>query len=102
MSTPRNAYRTSLLSRYDFLVIEGSSYDPRRYVRVHSVLSAEIRDGTIIPGETLRIGILAQRFSVSRDTMNHALRMLGADQLAQYFPGHGWIATLPEADKADA
>jgi DNA-binding GntR family transcriptional regulator len=64
--------------------------DPRLYMQVYELLSAQIRDGSLPPGSRLNIGLLADQQEVSRPTVAHALRVLEADGKVTRYPGVGW------------
>jgi len=64
--------------------------DPRRYVRIHRELSAQITDGTLPSGTLLNIGTLSDAYGVARETVQRSIRMLEADGLVTRYPGIGW------------
>lgn len=70
---------------------EVDPHDPRAYMRIYATLRDRITQGE--PGERLSVGDLATEFSVSRDTVQAALRMLAEDGLAKRWPGIGWTST---------
>jgi DNA-binding transcriptional MocR family regulator len=60
-------------------------------MRIYTVLSQRISDGTYAPGTRLHIGVLAEEFGgVARDTVTHAIRMLEADGKVERYAGLGW------------
>jgi DNA-binding GntR family transcriptional regulator len=70
--------------------------DPRAYMRLYSQVKARISDGTLAPGDRLHIGLLADEFDVSRDTVQKALALLERDGLAERYDGLGWyVADQP-------
>lgn len=64
--------------------------DPRRYVRIHADLSARIADGRLSSGTLLNIGQLADEYSVARETVQRAIRMLADEGKVTRYPGIGW------------
>jgi DNA-binding GntR family transcriptional regulator len=62
-------------------------------MHVHAVLAQRIADGTLATGARLNIGTIADEFDVSRDSVQHALRLLADDGLVQRWPGLGWYVT---------
>src|ERR1035441_8156984 len=50
--------------------------DPRRYIRIHADLSARIKDGRLPSGTLLSIGLIADEWSVARETVQRAIRRL--------------------------
>ncbi len=64
--------------------------DPRRYVRIHADLRAQIADGRLPSGTLLNIGQLADAYGVARETVQRSIRMLADEQLVTRFPGIGW------------
>jgi DNA-binding GntR family transcriptional regulator len=64
--------------------------DPRRYIRIHADLSARIKDGRLPSGTLLSIGLIADEWSVARETVQRSIRMLEADGLVTRYPGIGW------------
>src|SRR2546430_1532623 len=72
-------------------VTGGDHQDPRKYVRLAGLLRREIEDGTLAARQRApSISWLTQEHSISRDTARHALRVLEADELVWYVPGHGY------------
>lgn len=69
----------------------GDHQDPRKYVQLADLLRREIEDGALAarqPAPT--ISWLTQQHGISRDTARHALRVLEAEELVWYVPGHGY------------
>jgi DNA-binding GntR family transcriptional regulator len=67
--------------------------DPRAYMRIYVQLKARIEAGTLAPETRLNIGLIADEFDVSRDTVQKSLGMLQADSLAERYAGLGWYVT---------
>lgn len=65
--------------------------DPRAFMRVYSQVKARISDGSLPAGTRLNIGLLADEFDVSRDTVQRAIGLLADDGLAERWPGLGWF-----------
>src|ERR1019366_5758042 len=70
--------------------------DPRRYIRIHADLSARIKDGRLPSGTLLSIGLIADEWSVARETVQRSIRMLEADGLVTRYPGIGWQVNSKE------
>lgn len=65
--------------------------DPRAFMRVYAQLKTRIESGELGAGARLNIGLLADQFDVSRDTVQHALQLLDADGLIERWEGLGWF-----------
>jgi DNA-binding GntR family transcriptional regulator len=65
--------------------------DPRLYVRIHADLAAQIAGGTLPPGARINIGAVANRYTVARETVQKAIKLLADDGLVTRYPGVGWI-----------
>lgn len=70
--------------------------DPRAFMRVYAQLKANIVSGDVAPGARLNIGLLADEFDVSRDTVQRAIGLLAADGLVERWPGLGWFVAGEE------
>jgi DNA-binding GntR family transcriptional regulator len=64
--------------------------DPRAYMRLYAQLKARIEGGELAAGARLSIGLIADEFDVSRDTVQKALRLLERDGLIERYEGLGW------------
>jgi DNA-binding GntR family transcriptional regulator len=72
-----------------YLMIEA---DPRAYMRIASLVRAEITDGSLQPGQpTPSITTLAQEHGVARQTAAKALRLLESEGLVYRVPGLGYF-----------
>lgn len=69
--------------------------DPRAYMRIYAQLKARIEGGELAPGTRLNIGLVADEFDVSRDTVQKALGLLEAGGLIERYAGLGWYVTEP-------
>ena len=68
--------------------------DPRRYRQIYADLAARIDGGTYPPGSPLpTIGLLADEFGVSRDTVQRSIQMLADDGKVTRWPGLGWYVS---------
>lgn len=65
--------------------------DPRAYMRIYAQLKARIEGGELAAGARLNIGLIADEYDVSRDTVQKALGKLEADDLIERFAGLGWF-----------
>ena len=59
-------------------------------MRVYAQLKARIASGQLPPDTRLNIGLLADEFDVSRDTVQKAFGMLESDGLIERYAGLGW------------
>lgn len=71
--------------------------DPRAYMRTYAQLKARIEGGQLAAGARLNIGLLADEFDVSRDTVQKALGLLEDEGLIERFAGLGWYVRDDEA-----
>ena len=69
--------------------------DPRAFMRVYAQLKARIEGGTLEAGARLNIGLISDEFNVGRDTVQHALRLLADEGLAERYAGTGWYVADP-------
>lgn len=75
--------------------------DPRLYMRIHAALAERIADGTLPPGTRLNIGLLADEFDASRDSVQKAIGLLADAGLVERWPGLGWyVAGTEDAGEA--
>lgn len=65
--------------------------DPRLYQRIYAEMSARIDSGSWPSGTRINIGALADEFAAGRDSVKHALALLGAEGRVQRWPGLGWF-----------
>jgi GntR family transcriptional regulator len=71
--------------------------DPRAYVRLASLLRAQIKDGIIPPDAPLpSITELRQRHGHSRQTVGKALHILEREKLIHRVAGLGYYTTSPD------
>lgn len=70
--------------------------DPRAFMRVHAQIRARIGDGRLAAGARLNIGLIADEYDVSRDTVQRAIRLLADDGLVERWPGLGWFVAEKE------
>ena len=64
-------------------------------MRVYAQLKARIEGGQLAADTRLNIGLIADEFDVSRDTVQHALQLLADDRLVERFAGLGWYVQEP-------
>lgn len=69
--------------------------DPRAYMRIYAQLKAQIEGGKLAAGARLNIGLIADEFDVSRDTVQKALGMLADAGLIERYAGLGWFVKDP-------
>jgi DNA-binding GntR family transcriptional regulator len=70
--------------------------------QITDALEEEILDGSLKPGERLREAALAEAFSVSRNSVREALRVLERKGLVRHIPHRGAeVIKLTEADVDD-
>lgn len=69
--------------------------DPRAYMRIYGQLKTRIEGGTLAPGARLNIGLIADEFDVSRDTVQKSLGLLEAAGLVERYAGLGWYVKEP-------
>ena len=68
--------------------------DPRAYVRLASLLRAQIINRTLPPGTPLpSITTLCREHGFSRTTASKAMRMLESEELVSRVPGLGYYVT---------
>lgn len=66
-------------------------------MRVYTQLKARIEGGQLAGGARLNIGLVADEFDVSRDTVQHAFQLLERDGLIERYAGTGWYVRDDEA-----
>jgi len=64
--------------------------DPRLFAQTAELIAGRIADGTYEHGQRLNIGLLASEQGVARRTVSHALNVLAARGLVEFFDGLGW------------
>jgi DNA-binding GntR family transcriptional regulator len=72
--------------------------DPRAFMRVYAQLKGRIESGQLAADTRLNIGLVADEFDVSRDTVQHALQLLADDGLVERYAGLGWYVQEPPPD----
>lgn len=70
--------------------------DPRAFMRVHAQIRAQIEDGRLAAGARLNIGLIADEYDVSRDTVQRAIGLLAGDGLVERWAGLGWFVAEKE------
>lgn len=69
-------------------------------MRVHALLSSELRDGKFQPGERLNEVELSTRYGVSRGTVREALRALEQEELLLFIPHRGTFVRMLSPEEA--
>ncbi|GAB3627103.1 GntR family transcriptional regulator [Pandoraea terrae] len=67
--------------------------------KIHQMLSEEIIDGTLKPGQKLEEAVLAERFNASRTPIREALRELNARGLVELTPRKGVVVARISVDE---
>jgi DNA-binding GntR family transcriptional regulator len=67
-------------------------------MHVYTALTARIDGKELPPGTRLNIGLIADEFGVSRDTVQRAIGMLADEGKIIRWPGLGWYVQSGPAD----
>lgn len=66
-------------------------------MRIYAQLKARIEGEQLAAGARLNIGLIADEFDASRDTVQKSLGLLEADGLIERYAGLGWFVKDDES-----